>query len=143
MKYVRKPGDKGFRTVSLAVSAVQGFTMFTQPNQTVILDPEQQKKCVIEILREDDTSFLVKPEQRIVEYYTVVGADKIYISTKLPYARLWTRKVGQAFPCYKVPVKLFEDSEQNRAAILFCDGAQNVELFGDCYFQALYDLQRS
>lgn len=140
--YNRKDGDKAFRTVNLTVNAAPKFENFTIPNQPVTIHDDQAYKSVIEILREDGTTFIKGPDKKIEVYYTVQAPDRIYVSTKMPYARLWARHINYPLPCYKVPPKLNEDKDSGRAYILFYGGANDVVLFGDKYFEAVYDLQR-
>lgn len=142
MNYIRQAGDKAYRIVSLTVNAADSFTAFAIPNQTVTINDNQLTKCILEVEKDDGSTVLVKPEHRTPAYYTVVGGEKIYITASVPYARLWAKHINYPFPCYKVPTKLLEEKENNRAVIMFAGGAQNVMLFGDKYFEAVFDLQR-
>lgn len=143
MNYIRQEGDKAFRIVNLTVNAAPKFENFSIPNQSVTLHDEQTPKTVIEILREDGSTFVKGPDKKIQVYYTVQVPNKIYISTTMPYARLWVRHMNYPLPCYKVPPRLVEEKGTGRAYILFYGGANEVVLFGDKYFEAAYDLQRS
>lgn len=138
MNYIRQADDKAYRIVSLTVSGVPPFTAFTIPEQTISINDSY----VLEIEKEDGQSVIAGPDQRTVVRYTVVDAKRISIPASLPYARLWARHCAHPLPRYKVPLRLFAEPANNRVLMLFAGGAQNIILFGDKYFEAVYDLQK-
>ena len=143
MNYKREADDVCFRIVGLKVTAVPDFEKFTIDNQVISIPDEQLFAKVLEIQRKDGSTFVKGPDRKIEKFYTVLGNDKIYFPSDLPYARLWVKHTNYPLPCYKVPNVLEEEASTKRVYIQFYGGAQNAELIGDKYFNAVYNFQRS
>lgn len=134
--YIRRTGDKSFRKVSIQSGAIPRFTEFTGPGEAV----QYLSTQVVEILREDGTTALFHDGAPEIANYSTSGVDKFLMSQAIPRERLWVRRSdGTGIP-YKVPADL-ELVGGNVTLQIPC-GVGGMELYGDKYFEMVYQLQR-
>ena len=131
MAYLKKGNDVSFRNVSLTAEKEPAFTNFTSSNEN------PRPNCVLEIRKADGTTVIEYEGERIA--VGVTRKDKCILLPKfLPTARLWVRERNGSGIAYKVPRDLEIQDESQVFEIPA--GSKEVEVFGDKYFSAVYDL---
>lgn len=130
MTYFKQSDDKQFRVVNIAQTNVGKFQKF----DTDKID--YPASCVIEVEKEDGTTRIEYGQTRQVVNVVIYG-DCLHIPAHIPTARLWIREKDNPSMYYKVPEPQKKDTI---ALILVPGGPQNVELVGDQYFDAVYEL---
>lgn len=129
MAYRRTGNDEKYRWVSLKVDREPEYERFTGDELNYRPD------CVLEILKKDGTTVIEYERERLAISVRKVG-NMIHLPHAVPTARLWVRGNGEM--AYKVPSGLKQqDSDQ---IFMVPAGAVNAELFGDRYFEAVYEL---
>ena len=134
--YIRKNGDVKYRKVSVQSDTEPVFMEFTAPNESISYTEVQ----IVEVVREDGSTELYREGPLEIAQYTTGGANKFLINRAVPRNRLWMRRNDGMGVDYKVPVQLPEDG--GNAFFLVSSGVQNMELFGDKYFEKIYQLQK-
>ena len=134
-KYIRKSGDKAYRRVSVTSTALPRFEDFSVEGQLVNYP---DTGVVLEILREDGSTELFYQGPRAMAQYVTLGTE-IRMSQDVPTERLWIRRADGVGVPYKVP----SDLPKNSGLISFYvpGGAQKMELYGDKYFEKIYELR--
>lgn len=135
--YIRQPNDKAYRKVNITVAANPKFTDFKEASEPVSYS---DTAVVLEILRNDGTTYLHYEGAVGQATYKVNGTDKFSMGSGLPIARLWIRKTDGSGIMYKIPGNLPE--VERCVEILVPFGVHNVEIVGDKYFDKIYDLKR-
>lgn len=133
MTYYKQVDDKQYRVVNVAKTNVGRF----QPFDTDKID--YPASCVIEIEKEDGTTRIEFGQTRQIVNVVNFG-DNMHIPAHIPIARLWVRDRENPGMHYKVP-ELKKDG--TIALMLIPGGSQNVELVGDQYFEAIYELHQA
>lgn len=145
MGHTRRPQDKAYRQVSLYSSEVPGFREFTGERQLVNFRENEQ---ILEVeLYDGTTELLCGNFTPVTIYYGFTNGNTVWIGCAekpdiLPIvtARIWLRKDTDEV-AYKVPVGL--KKEGTRCTFQIPAGTSNVELFGDKYFQQVFELIRN
>ena len=134
--YVRRDGDKEYRKVSIQSEITPPFQDFTAPNETVSYTTFQG----VEVQREDGTTTLFYEAGVTVAHYTYAGMNKILIDKIVPTARLWMRREGAENVAYKIPSDLPVTGPSKEFRIT--GGVQGMELFGDKYFNMVFQFSK-
>ena len=131
MAYLKIGNDVSFRNVSLTVEKEPAFTNFTSSSEN------PKANCVLEIRKSDGTTVIEYEGDRIA--VCVNRKDKyILLPKSLPTARLWVRRRDGGGIAYKVPADL--EIQDESKVLEIPAGSAEVEVFGDKYFSAVYDL---
>lgn len=130
--YVRRNGDVKYRKVSIQSEVLPGYQLFTAPGESVQYTDFQ----VVEVLREDGTTQLFHEPGVVKVNYAPGGMDKFLLDKDVPLARVWMRRNDGIGIAYKVPTGL--PVKGNSVEFCVPGGVQNMELFGDKYFQMVY-----
>ena len=133
MPYLKKGNDVKFRRVSLRADREPEFETFA--DDSVSYPPS----CVLEILKTNGATTVEYERDRMP--FSIMKRDSlIYIPKAIPTERLWVRvrDSGNAAVAYKIPNGL--PVEDNYQIFQIPVGAMNVEVFGDKYFSAAYEL---
>ena len=132
MYYVRKEHDQAYRRVQLDLDVKPGqYQPFTE---------NTSKKKVSASGTEE---VIPRPESERRRFlYSVSASDPqcLCISGVCPTARLWARPKTGGETLYKVPAPLKQD--QGMQLVWLPCGPERVELCGDRYFDAAYELVR-
>ena len=131
--YYKQDDDKQFRVVNITQTNVGKFQKF----DTEKID--YPASCVIEVEKEDGTTRIEYGQTRQVVNVVIYG-DCLHIPAHIPIARLWVRDRENPGMHYKVP-ELKKDG--TIALMLILGGPKNVELVGDQYFEAIYELHQA
>lgn len=136
MTYFKKGDDKQFRIVNVAEPRIGRFQDF--PADRV----EYRDGCVVEVLKNDGTTCVEYDHARQRVIVSISYEKKcLYIPEFVPTARLWVRMKGNKAMHYKVPSRV--EKQQGPTYILIPADPTNVELVGDQYFDAVYELQQA
>lgn len=131
MAYQKKGNDAEFRRVSLRSGRVPEFEAFE--SNTVTYQPD----CVLEVKKTDGTTTIEyewdRATRAILKNNTTISIPK-----SVPVQRLWVRERDKNAMAYKIPDQLNEDN--NHHVFEIPAGANKVEVFGDKYFSAVFDL---
>lgn len=141
MYYVRKEHDQAYRRVQLDLDVKPGqYQPFTESTSKI----EVPASAVLEVRRDDGTEEVIpRPESERRRFlYAVSASDPqcLCISGECPTARLWARPKTSGETLYKVPAPLKQD--QGMQLVWLPCGPERVELCGDRYFDAAYELVR-
>lgn len=145
--YKRHDGDVKFRRVSVFYSNLPNYEPFVSEDQTI----QTNSGVCIEVLREDGTTSVVYPgedrttsvypgEDRTTVYYNA-DLKNFYLPSSIPPQHLWVRRCDGSGMAYKVPSELPVDA--GRTCFTVPGGTAQVELFGDKYFEAVYELRKA
>lgn len=129
MSYEKKGNDVKYRRVSLRSCQEPDFQNFT--SNTV----DCPEGCVLEILKSDGSTEVVYEHDRYAVNVARFG-NLLRIPVSVPTERLWVK--GEGSVAYKVPLK--PQVMDGYYRIMIPGGAANVEMFGDEYFTAVYEL---
>lgn len=130
--YVRRTGDVKFRKVSVLEAELPGYQVFTAPGESVQYKDFQ----VVEVLRDDGTTHLFHEPGVVKVNYTAISLNRFLIDKNVPLARVWMRRNDGTGIEYKVPAAL--PVVGNSVEVRVPSGVQDMELFGDKYFQMVY-----
>ena len=133
LTYNRRPGDVKFRIVSLRSSNMKQFADFDGDKVTY-----PAENAVVEVM-DSQGNCHVRYDQEPVPITIHREADKIFFSDRIPKERLWVRFKDGTGIAYKVPNKLMV--REGHAYLLIPGGANKVELFGDKYLSAAFELR--
>ncbi len=133
MPYIKKGNDIKFRRVSLRSDREPEFENFV--DDSVSYPPS----CVLEILKTDGST-AVEYERDSMPFSIVKRDGLIYIPKAIPTERMWVRvrDSGKMAMAYKIPSGL--SIQDNYQIFQIPAGAVTVEVFGDKYFSAAYEL---
>lgn len=135
--YIRRTDDVKYRKVSIKSAIIPVFEEFTGVAEAVQYTDLQ----VVEVLRKDGSTALFHESGVEVASYSPGGPDRFLISQNIPRERIWMRRTdGTGIP-YKVPNEL--PVKGNSVEFRVPCGVQGMELFGDKYFEMVYQLQRA
>lgn len=130
MRYEKKENDLQYRRVNTANLEEEEFHDFTSRYV------DYHEGCVVEVKCKDGTTHIEYAKERKVVRVNSDG-DCLYFPLDLPRSRLWLHDLEGIY--YKVPMKL-QERDQN-AYVLVPGGFRNVQLCGDPYFEAVYELR--
>lgn len=134
--YYRKDTDKAFRRINVCGSSVPLFQDFTSAGQGV--NCQDNEALEIESI---DGSRHVEPNPNGRKTFSYKAYNYGFSLPKdCPTERLWVRTSDGTGIRYKVPncLKISEE----RKLVLIPSGIANLELCGDEYFEAVFELQR-
>lgn len=134
--YVRRSGDVKYRKVNIQNASVPNYADFTSPGESIAYSDVQ----VVEVLRADGSTELFHEGGVEIANYCAAGPDKFLISQNIPRARMWMRRSDGTGIAYKVPVDL--PAKSGSVEFRVPCGVQGMELFGDKYFEAVYQMRR-
>lgn len=133
MSYIRKPGDKEYRVVSLKSAQEPSWRTFAENEEEV----KTTTDSVIEIRKEDgSTALYYDAAKKSVVCTREAGC--IRVPTNIPLARLWVRKENGEGIAYKIPVNLSAAGAEPKILV---SNSGNVVVEGDEYLQQAYDIQ--
>lgn len=135
--YTRRSGDLQYRKVNIKSNQLSDYKAFTGPGETISYTDYQ----VMEVLREDGTTELFHEGGAEITHYAYDGVDKIRIKANIPLERVWMRHGDGTGIVYKVPSGLTGDGTSVEFRVP-C-GVQDMELFGDRYFEMIYKLRKT
>ena len=135
--YIRQPNDIAYRKVNITVTANPKFTELKEAGEPGS-DPDTG--VVLEVLRNDGSTYLHYEGAIGLATYKVNGSDKFSMGSGLPIARLWVRKTDGTGILYKIPGNLPEAERCVEVLVPF--GVHNAEIVGDKYFDKIYELKR-
>lgn len=143
MPYTRRNGDKAWRRVDLNKTQIPVFEEFQSAGQVITF---AERKQVVELLHEDGSTELYTGNFAVqTVYYRVAEGNQIWLSCPdnpavLPTvtARIWLKKKGADAVSYKVPLGL--PVQGGECGFRVAAGANELELYGDEYFNALFQL---
>ena len=131
MRYTQKKGDVKYRRINTANLEEEEFSDFLSEYV------DYHEGCVVEVLRNDGSTHIEYNGKRKNVRINSDG-DCLYFPLDLPRARLWLKDLDGIY--YKVPMKLKE--QDLNAYVKIPGGFSNVQLCGDPYFEAVYELER-
>lgn len=142
MDYTRRTYDKAYRRIPLYNSGIPRFVDFTSEGQRIQYNDREQ---ILEVLRDDGkTELFCGSQDRILVFYCKHGTNQIRIQIHGQSqhigeitARLWAKK-GSGLLHYKLPPQ--PKCEGNCAYVMLPGGCVDVELFGDIYFEQVFQL---
>lgn len=135
-RYTVKHGDKAYRKVNIRSTVVPKYEDVPEVGQ-VVNYPDNL--VVLEVLRNDGTSEIYYDGPTFSLRHINAGTNIIAMDKDIPTERLWIRGTdGTGIP-YKVPTNL--PVIDGRIEFYVPYGAQRAELFGDKYFEKVYDLK--
>lgn len=131
--YNRHDGDMKYRKVTvLEDKQLPEFKDFTGPGESV----QYMDYQVLEVLCADGTRKLIHDPGVVKVNATPGGANKFLLDKNIPLARVWIRRSdGTGIP-YKVPTDL--PVKGNSMEFRVPGGVQEMELFGDEYFEKVF-----
>ena len=130
MCYAKKEDDVKYRRINTANLEEEEFVDFTSDYV------DYYEGCVLEVMRRDGTTHIEYGQERRTVRINADG-DCLYFPLDLPRARLWLKDLNGIF--YKVPAKLLE--RERNAYVQIPGGLRNIQLCGDPYFEAVYELR--
>lgn len=139
MRYIRQDNDKAYRKVKVngTNTVLPPFQDFSAPEQII----DYQEVDVIEIKSADGSCHVeMHPERQTVTYTQALGGRGFSLPGDCPVSRLWVRSSDGTGIWYKVPNQL--KHENGRQLVFIPGGIANIELCGDVYFDAVFELQR-
>lgn len=131
MAYLKKGNDVQYRWVSLNNEKVPAFLNFESGSVPFKAD------CVLEIRKADGTT-VIECEGSLNSVSANRKNNSILLPKSLPTGRLWVRELNRSGIAYKIP-NILEIRDENQVFEVPA-GADKVEVFGDKYFSAAYDL---
>lgn len=133
MKYIKGENDTQFRVVNLNNVEEPQFQVFSR---NVVDYP---KNCVVEVKKADGSTWIEYGRERQIANVCVFG-NCLFVPAHIPLARLWVRERDKNGIWYKVPLQ--PKVENQNAYVLIPGNPSSVELIGDAYFNAVFDLHR-
>lgn len=130
IRYTKRDDDLKYRMVNTA-SAHEDKEFQDFFGQTV----SYHEDCVLEILRSDGTVHIEYGAPRKTVTIATDG-NCLYFPAKIPRHRMWVRDAGGMY--YKIPTILPE--RDGHVYVLIPAGPGTVEVCGDPYFEAVYEL---
>lgn len=142
MDYTRRSYDKAYRRVPLYNSGTPKFVEFTSEGQRIQYNDREQ---ILEVLCDDGkTELFCGNQERNDVFYCKHGSNQIRIQIQGQSqhlsditARMWAKK-GSSHIQYKLPP--VSKCEGNCTFIMIPGGCTDVELFGDMYFEKVFQL---
>ena len=131
MAYQKKGNDAQFRRVSLRSGRIPAFENFDA------VSVHYDRDCVLEVRKTDGTTVVEYEWDRIPKAILREG-NLIKIPQNIPLHRLWVRERYKNAMAYKIPDTL--ELKDNNQIFEVPAGSREVEVFGDKYFSAVYDL---
>lgn len=138
-QYPVQPDDRAFRRIDLGSFDPGGrlpeFTALDGDRKSISC----QSRYVLEICRADGSTVIIGPPEPRDVYYT--RQDNVFrLGSEFPVARLWVRDLNAPDARYKAPVVW--QTKDNLQYCAFGGRTDNLELWGDAYFSAAYQLIR-
>lgn len=133
--YIKKPDDVQYRLIKLN-SITEGRFM----NFTGNIDP---KDSVLEVKKADGSCEIIVEETRTISIRKINSKEEgnqIIIPNDVPTARLFLRNINQPDVWYHLPDNLPAKNETTNYFIIAAT-TQSVEIVGDKYFMAKYEIK--